>query len=120
MKQLHAGMTQRMMRVNPDMPQRRAERKARNTIVGIALLVMGAVAFFAGLGLMVVPFVVMKEHPGTWLLAFGAVVVTFGFVLVTLGARAISDDALDENVAPSMIVAIGKSIGLARGKTLDG
>lgn len=119
MKQMIDKTATKMMAVNPQMPRHRAERKARATIVGAVLLVMGVLSFFMGMGLILLPFLLMKEHPGTWLLAFGAVVITFGFLLVTLGARAISDDALESDAAPSMIVAIGKSIGLARGKTLN-
>lgn len=120
MKQLLDGMTAGVMKAYPEMPERRARRKSKNTLLGAILLLMGAIAFFTGMALMVLPFFVMKEHPGTWLLAFGGLVVTFGFFFVTLGARAMSDDVIDNEDAPRIIQAIGKSIGFARGKTLDG
>jgi uncharacterized membrane protein len=105
---------------SPDMPARVARMKGRNTVVGIVLLLFGVIGFVAGLGLLVLPPILLREQPGAWLVAVGGLVVVLGFVLALFGARAISDDVIEADDAPRTITAIGRAIGLARGKITNG
>ena len=105
---------------SPQMPVHVARVKGRNTVVGIVLLLFGGIGFLAGMGLLVLPLLLLRESPSAWFIAFGALALTLGFVLALFGARAISDDVVEADDAPRTITAIGRAIGLARGKIQNG
>jgi succinate dehydrogenase hydrophobic anchor subunit len=104
----------------PRMPPAVARSKGRNTAVGIVLLLFGGLGFLAAFAHLMLPLVLLREHPGVVLVIFDGLALVLGFVLALFGARAISDDVIEADDAPTIITAIGRAIGLARGKVGDG
>jgi succinate dehydrogenase hydrophobic anchor subunit len=111
-----ASITGHVLAANPDMPAPVAHQKATNTAVGIVLLLIGVLLFLAGLAMLILPMVLLKEHPNSWLIGFGALALLLGFYMSLSGARAMSDDVIQTDDAPKYIIALGKSIGFARGR----
>ena len=118
MKAWEEELTAKMKAYAPEMPPEKAARKAKNTVRGVYLMMMGAVVTLAGFAILIVPIVILKESPSAWFIAFGALALVLGFYLGMLGANAYSGEVTDAEAAKSssgLIVALGKAIGLARG-----
>lgn len=121
-KRLEDDVTRKLTALHPDMPEGKARVKARNTVRGIYLMVVGALSLLGGLGLVIVPILVLKQAPSVWFIALGALGVVVGFQLGLMGANAYSGEVSDEKAidqSGTFILAIGKAIGLARGKIKD-
>jgi protein-S-isoprenylcysteine O-methyltransferase Ste14 len=112
-------LTQKMVAMAPEMGEHKARQKARNTVRGVYLMTVGTLLLLAGIGILIVPIVILKESPSAWFIAFGALALVLGFYLGMLGANAYSGevtDAATTQQSADMITAIGTAIGLARGK----
>lgn len=103
-------------------PYTKARQKAKNTVRGVYCMVVGALALVAGIGIIVLPIVVLEKAPSVWVIAFGALSLVLGFYLGLLGANAFSGEVSEAETVEAgnrFIVSIGRAIGLARGKVKE-
>jgi hypothetical protein len=118
-KKLEEGLTQQLEAGG--VPRPKAQAKARNTIRGIYFMIIGTVALLVGLGIVIVPMLILGQAPSVWLIAFGALAIVMGFQLGLMGANAYSGEIVDgEDQSNAFILTVGKAIGLARGKIKNG
>lgn len=99
------------------MPEEKARAKARNTVRGLYFMIIGALALLFGLLIVIVPMWMLKAVPSVWLIGFGALAILVGFQFGLMGANAYSGEVTDgTKQGNAFILAVGKAIGLARGK----
>lgn len=122
-KKLEDDVTKKLMALHPSMPEEKARIKSRSTVRGLYLMVVGGASLLVGLGIVIVPMITLKQAPSVWLIALGALAIIVGFQLGLMGANAYSGEVTDAKATDqgnSMILTIGRAIGLARGKIKNG
>ena len=116
-KKLEEGLTQQLSAV---MPEQKARIKASNTVRGVYFMAIGTLSLLIGLGIVVIPMLILGEAPSVWLIAFGALGVVLGSWLSMMGSNAFSSEVADNEEGNKLILTMGKAIGLARGKITNG